>query len=103
MDTAQSKISLSSRKRLLYLGTASAACMTGLILVYFFGGLLDPRIDGEHYLAFHLIAEFASIVVSFAIFTIGWYGYKQNSDTRNLAIAITFFMVGMLERRRRTG
>lgn len=97
MESAQPTMSLSSRKRLSYMGAAAAACVFGLGLVYLFGGMLDQQLDGERYLVFHLIAEFASIVVSFAIFTIGWYGYKQRSDTRNLAIAITFFTVGMLD------
>lgn len=68
-----------------------------MILIYPFGDFLNQQLEGEDFLVFHLIAEFASIVVSFAIFTIGWYGYKQRSNTRNLAIALTFFTAGMLD------
>lgn len=97
MEATKTTLSLSNRKRLSYLGTATGACVLGMFGVYLFGGLLNERLDGQHYLVFHMSAEFASIVVSFAIFTIGWYGYKQRSDTRNLAIAITFFTVGIID------
>ncbi|MBI5870770.1 MAG: SpoIIE family protein phosphatase [Actinobacteria bacterium] len=97
MESQRATLSLSNRKRLSYLGTATGACVLGLIAAYLSGGVLDAHIDGQRYLVFHLMAEFASIVVSFAIFTIGWYGYKQRSDTRNLALAITFFTVGILD------
>ena len=97
MTLSESSTGLSGRKRLQYMGTAAAACIFGLLFAYIFSGSLDQRLDGEHYLVFHLIAEFASIVVSFAIFTIGWYGYKQRSDIRNLTLAITFFTVGLLD------
>jgi len=76
---------------------AAGGCFLGLLAVYLSGGVFEDRLDGLNYLVFHLFAEFASIVVSFAIFTIGWYGYKQRSDTRNLALALIFFTVGILD------
>ncbi|MHB9111579.1 MAG: MASE3 domain-containing protein [Thermoleophilia bacterium] len=97
MESTRTALSLNNRKRLSYLGTAAGACVLGLFVVYLSGGLLDERLGGQHYLVFHMIIEFASIVVSFAIFTIGWYGYKQRSDVRNLALAITFFTVAILD------
>lgn len=97
LESAISLISLSSRKRIYYMVTAAASCIFGLLLVYSFGDFLDKRLAGEHYLVFHLFAEFSSIVVSFAIFTIGWYGYKQRANTRTLALAIIFFTVGTLD------
>jgi serine phosphatase RsbU (regulator of sigma subunit) len=50
----------------------------------------------EAHFVFHIFAEFTTIVLSFAIFSIGWYGYKQRSDSRNLALALTFFAVGLM-------
>jgi len=79
------------------MGAASAACIFGMLLVFLFGDFLDQQIDESRFVVFHLIVEFSSIFVSFAIFTIGWYGYKQRPNTRNLALAITFFNVGMLD------
>lgn len=97
MDKAKTTTSLSARKRLSYLGTAAVASFFGLLLVYTFSGFLDQQLEGDHYMLFHLFTEFSSIVVSFAIFTLGWYGYKQRSNTRNLALAIIFFNVSMLD------
>lgn len=83
--------------RLIYLTIAGAICILGFILMGLMGGAFYREFPVEDYLVFHLITEFVSVIVSFAVFTIGWYGYKQRPDTRNLAIALTFFAVGLID------
>ena len=64
------------RLRFIYLASAGGASVLAFILVGVTGGLLNVTIPVDDYLAFHLVVEFASIVVSFAILAIGWFGYK---------------------------
>lgn len=76
---------------------AFAICLAGFLLVLFGGNAFNREFPVEDYLVFHLITEFASVIVSFAVFTVGWYGYKQEPNSRNLAIALTFFAVGLID------
>lgn len=88
----------SGRKTMvLYPALAAAFCLAVFLIVAIPGNPFDIVLSVDGYLIFHLITEFSSIVVSFAIFSIGWYGYKQQPDVRNLAIAVTFLGVGLLD------
>ncbi len=97
MTPDQPTLTVSNRKRLAYLGSAAAVCMLGLMLVTVAGEVFNRTLSIEDYLIFHLMAEFASIVVSFAVFTIGWYGYKQRPSARVLGVAIVFLIVGLVD------
>ncbi|MBE0429006.1 MAG: SpoIIE family protein phosphatase [Thermoleophilia bacterium] len=85
------------RGKLLWLGAAGAACAIGLFMIVTWHDSFFSLFPEQAHLVFHIFAEFTSIVLSFAIFAIGWYGYKQRSDTRNLTLALTFFAVGLLD------
>lgn len=54
-------------------------------------------IPARYFLPLHLLLELGSVVVSFAVFTTGWYGYRQAQNSRDLVIAVTFFTVGVLD------
>ncbi len=100
MEAANATISKSrtpDRQRLIYLISAGGACGLILILANVLGGVFYRTMEADEYLVFHLVIEFSSIVVSFGIFTVGWFGYKQRPDARNLALAITFFTVGSID------
>jgi len=88
---------MSIRKRLMYLIVSAGICSLSLILVQVNEDFFYRSFQADDFVVFHLVVEIASIIVSFAIFSLGWFGYKQRPDIRNLAIAITFFMVGALD------
>lgn len=87
----------SGPNRLAVLALVAAACSFCFLLIAIGGDYLYLDIPPTDYLLFHLIAEFASIIVSFAVFTVGWYGYKQQASARSLVLALTFFAVGLLD------
>ncbi len=58
----------------------------------FYRVLLTPE-----YLLTHTILEFLSIVVAYAVFAVGWYGYKQNRNTQDLYVAFIFMIVGAID------
>lgn len=76
---------------------AIAACILGIVasivLDSIFSGVISPRI----YLPVHSIFEITSIVVSFAVFAIGWYGYRQTESRLDLVIAVSFLMIGCID------
>lgn len=55
------------------------------------------EIPVEHYLPVHLVLEFSSIVVSFSVFAIAWYGYKRTGSVKDLVIGVTFFTTGVFD------
>lgn len=83
--------------RLAVLAIVAAACSLCFLLIALGGNYLYLDIPTADYLVFHQITEFASIIVSFAIFTVGWYGYKQQASARSLVLALTFFAVGSID------
>lgn len=54
-------------------------------------------IPADYYLGLHLILELSSIVVSFAVFITGWYGYRQTRNARDLLVGITFLTTGLID------
>ena len=50
-----------------------------------------------YYIGIHMLLELSSIVVSFAVFTMGWYGYRQSRSGRDLLIGITFLTTGLVD------
>ncbi len=51
----------------------------------------------NNYLAVHVILEFVGILVSFAIFTVGWATYQNARDSDILVLAVASFAVGALD------
>jgi PAS domain S-box-containing protein len=81
----------------MWLGITAAACILGQAIIVRWHDAFFDLFPAEAHFVFHTIAEFTSILLSFAIFAIGWYGYKQRSDSRNLVLALTFFAVGLVD------
>ena len=75
--------------------------ITGLLLLWVLLWLVESpfgiSFDPAGYLAFHNIIEFISVIISIAIFFIGWYSYNQPEDRHYLYIAIAFLIVGILD------
>jgi len=67
------------------------------LLVELFPAQLDAVIDKDSYLVFHNIVEFFSIMVSLAVFSVGWYTYDQSKDRHALFLGTAFLAVGLLD------
>ncbi|MBI2844451.1 MAG: SpoIIE family protein phosphatase [Armatimonadetes bacterium] len=74
-----------------------AASLVGLAFVAAMQPFVAQRFSTRAYIPIHTVLEFASIVVSFAVFAIGWYGYRQTRNRQDLFIAVAFMAVGLLD------
>ncbi|MHB0866041.1 MAG: MASE3 domain-containing protein [Thermoleophilia bacterium] len=97
MDNKSSKSAIFYRVKWLWLALTTFLCAAGLLLIVGWQGFFYREFSPDLYMIFHTSADFISIAVSFAIFAIGWYGYKQNHDYRNLFFALFFYAVGILD------
>lgn len=73
-----------------------------LLCIAAFGAAYIPKlahfsIPPKLFLPLHLALEYASIVVNFAVFMTGWFGYKQTRNMRDLVIGLTFLVAGILD------
>ncbi len=55
------------------------------------------QIPSDVFLPAHVLLEFSSIVVSFAVFATGWFGYGQTRNTRDLLLGIVFLATGAID------
>lgn len=53
--------------------------------------------EKESYLLFHNIAESFSIMVSFSIFGLGWFGYPENKDQHSIFFSTAFIAIGLMD------
>ncbi|MCL4309198.1 MAG: SpoIIE family protein phosphatase [Actinomycetota bacterium] len=97
MDYPAGNDSSFNRRRLAYLFGAGAVCALGLILVALPGGFFYRVLPADDFVLFHLIFELIGVIISFAIFTTGWYGNKQRPNAHIFAIAAVFFTVGLID------
>ncbi|HOO11825.1 MAG TPA: MASE3 domain-containing protein, partial [Bacillota bacterium] len=61
------------------------------------GAFMHTSIGQLKFLALHTVLEFLSILFSFAIFTLVFHVYRQNSRLRHLVLACIFFIGGFLD------
>ena len=74
----------------------AAICVLTMIVVDRLA-LYIVEIPVNYYIPLHLLLELSSIVVTFAVFATGWFGYKQTKNTQDLLIAITFLTTGAID------
>ncbi len=72
-------------------------CLSSLVLLGRTGAFMRTSIGELWFLSLHTLFEFVSILFSFAIFTLVFYIYKQNSNLRYLMLASVFFICGFLD------
>lgn len=72
-------------------------CILGLIAVAVINKHITGVMSADIYIPIHTVLEFTSIVVSFAVFVIGWYGYKQTQNRQDLFIAVAFMTVSAFD------
>jgi len=72
-----------------------------LVLVFYLVGEISERyyavLEIRSFLYYHTFLEFFSIVISFTIFTVSYYTYKRNGNTRLLIYFCIFFIVGFID------
>ncbi|GEM_PF-635562 len=76
--------------------------LLGLASLPFFLDRLIPALghltmEIRHYLIFHNVAEFFSIMVSLSIFGVGWYAYGQSRDAHALFLSGAFLAIGLVD------
>lgn len=81
--------------RLLMITAALSA--VPFLLVELFKSSFYIVMGVPHYLIFHNVAEFFSIVVSFSIFGLGWYAYDQNNNQHSLFLSAAFLVTGLID------
>lgn len=84
---------LQLNRRYLWIIALSLGAMIGAHVLLRIGSEIPRGL----FLPLHLVLELASIVVSFAVFATGWYGYKQTRDPRDLVIGATFLTTGLFD------
>lgn len=84
-------------KQLLFLLVTAFLCYLALGSISWFRSYLYHVFEHSQYLAIHTTLEFASVVVSFAVATIGWFSYRQTRNRQTLVIGFTFLTIGLLD------
>ena len=79
------------------MGLVFIASFLPFLVVKFFPEQLYFVMEKKHYLAFHNVAEFFSVVVSFSIFGVGWYTYDQSQNRHALFLSTIFFGMGLID------
>jgi len=90
------KLSFGRRVTLGYF-LAAAISLLGLAAVAAIQPYVPRVLPARVYVPVHTVLEFASIVVSFAVFVVGWYGYQQTRNRQDLFIASAFLAVGAID------
>lgn len=72
-------------------------CLFTLLLLGNAGDLMYKVIKKEHFLPIHTFLEFLSVLFGFAIFTLIFYAYQQNSRLRHLLLACAFLIGSFLD------
>ncbi|WZL71816.1 MASE3 domain-containing protein [Clostridiaceae bacterium 35-E11] len=63
----------------------------------YLGNRMYGILNITEFLAYHIIIEFVSVIISFVIFIVTYYTYMQNSRVRMLIFSSIFFIVGCLD------
>ena len=72
-------------------------CLLVYVLLGSTGSFMHTSIGEEWFLALHTFLEFLSVLFAFAIFTLIFYIYHQNSRLRQLVLACIFLIGGFLD------
>ena len=71
------------------------------ISLYFIAGIYNDQfmnlISVTDYLTWHMIFEFASILVSFSIFTVSYFVYEESQRLGLIVLGCSFLLMGALD------
>lgn len=85
----------SRRKRLIVVTVL--LCVFGFLLAMLIPDTPYREFARGDFLIFHMVVEIMSIIVSFAVFTVGWHAYWQNRNKQDLLIGVLFLVVGLID------
>ncbi|MHB0913067.1 MAG: MASE3 domain-containing protein [Armatimonadota bacterium] len=88
---------LPRRLRNRFFAATFLLCAFNLVAVGLFPHIFYRSVRPSEFLPLHIALEFMTMVAAFAIFIVGWYGYRQNRNAQNLFIAVVLFTVGLLD------
>jgi sigma-B regulation protein RsbU (phosphoserine phosphatase) len=92
-----SRLNIFKKNGYLYPILTLALCHLSFVFLGKTGAFMHTSIGQTQFLAIHILLEFLSILFSFAIFTLVFYIYRQNSRLRYLVLACVFFIGGFLD------
>lgn len=84
-------------RQLLWLFLVAAVSTVLLENLYLFGPYFSRVMGVAEYLSWHTIFEFVSILVSFCVFILPYYTYRQNHRLRGILIANVFLVTGFID------
>lgn len=70
---------------------------SSFLLVELFPALFYRTMDIASYLVFHNISEFFGIMVSLAIFGVGWFTFDQSRNRHALFLSCAFLAIGLMD------
>ncbi|MDF2988945.1 MAG: rsbU [Eubacterium sp.] len=88
---------VSEYKKLIWLGITIIFSWLLFQTVYLFEPFFDKVMSPTAYLSWHTIFEFVSILISFCVFILPYYSYRQNRRLRGIVVANTFFIMGIID------
>nr|MDA3970677.1 PAS domain-containing protein [Desulfobulbaceae bacterium] len=98
---AENKVGKMTKKKGLSPQALLAAVFTLSLLSFVLAALFPSwfyyTMDIAPYLVFHNIAEFFSVMVSLAIFSMGWFTYDQSKNRNALFLACAFLAIGLID------
>ncbi len=76
---------------------AGGLSLLALIIVQIVNSIVPFGIPPNIYLPIHILIEFGCVVVCFAVFVMGWYGYRQTDNRQDLFLGVAFLVVGSMD------
>lgn len=89
--------SLNEYKQIVWLGVAIAIFTVLFYMLPLFQASFSQIMDASSYLSWHIVFEFIIILISFCVFILPYYTYRQNHRLRGIFIANVFLITGIIE------
>ncbi len=83
--------------KLIWLGITIIFSWVLFQTIYLFEPFFDKIMSPAAFLSWHTIFEFVSILVSFCVFILPYYSYRQNHRLRGIVVANVFLIMGIID------
>lgn len=84
-------------KNYLYPALTLLASLGLFLALSMLGPFMHTTIENKNFLALHTVFEFISILFSFSIFTLVFYTYTENANSRSVLLAFIFLTIGTID------